>query len=160
MILHITLGLIFGIYRFLIDFTILTSPIKSNQRPNPSPTPQNSWTGQIFWIWKQIHGPWILAGIVGSPTHAGQHVRNNRALAGLGSREGMWQKGSLRDPCGWIWLLSLEMLLTEADTPSGCSEPGYQTTLTCATWLSLLLPARGSHGQFAKHGGDRKQRWH
>lgn len=104
--------------------------------------------------------PRRLAGAGGSPPHAGQHVRNNRALPGLGEREGMWQRDSLRDPCGWIWLLSLEMLSTEAGTPSGCYEPGHQTILTCATWLSLLLPARGSHGQFAMFGRDRKQRWH
>lgn len=58
----------------------------------------------------------------------------------------MAERHSLRDPCGWIWLLSLEMLSMVADTPSGCCEPGSQTTLTCTTSLSRLLPARGSHG--------------
>lgn len=145
---------IIGIYRLLSDFTILTPPVKPNQGLNPSPTPSE------FLDWTDILAlkadPWAmepgqaLSGLLRTQGN----TWGTRALPGLGEREGMWQKDSLRDPCGWIWLLSLEMLSTQADTPSGCYKPGYQTTLTCATWLSLLLPATGSHGRFAKYRGE------
>lgn len=104
----------------------------------------------------QIFVPQRLAGIGKSSHHAREHVRNIRALPGLGKMEGVWQKDSLRDPCGWTWLLSLEMLSMVADTPSGRCKPGSQTTLTCAMPLSCLLTARGSHGQFAKYREGQK----
>ena len=95
-----------------------------------------------------IHGPWSLAAIGRSPQHARQHVRNNRSRPGLSEREGVWQKDAVSVTHvggfgSFLWKYYRQWQTLPLDAGSQFC---FQTNLTCATWLSRLLPARGSQG--------------